>query len=293
MMSSAEFLTSLEIGLIYGIVAVGIFLTFRIIDFPDLTCDGSFTCGTATAAIALKAGLSPLLSLLLAGGVGGIAGFITGILHTKFRVTNLLAGILVAFMLYSINLKIMGGVPNITLINEITLFSNVNSLVLLIFLACIVCGIMSYLLATDFGLTLCSIGQNKRLGEVMGVCVAKVTVVGLALSNALIGLGGGLYCQYQGFSDVSIGTGTLIIGLAAVMIGEKLLHFRRLWISILACFLGSVIYRLLIALALHSEWLGLETSDLNLITGIAILVIMGLSRPKWIPLGFILRKAKI
>lgn len=279
-MSGAEFFTSLEIGLIYGVVAVGIFLTFRIIDFPDLTCDGSFTCGAATAAVALKAGLSPFLSLLLAGSAGGIAGFVTGILHTKFRVTNLLAGILVAFMLYSINLKIMGGIPNITLLNEITLFSDTNPLVTLILLACCVWGIMSCLLTTDFGLALRSIGQNKRLGEVMGVRVASLTVIGLALSNALIGLGGGLYCQHQSFSDVSLGTGTVIIGLAAVMIGEKLLPFRSLWFSVLACFLGSIIYRLLIALALHSEWLGLETSDLNLITGIAILLIMGLPKLK-------------
>ena len=133
-MSGAEFLTSLEIGLIYGVVAVGIFLTFRIIDFPDLTCDGSFTCGAATAAVALKAGFSPIIALLLAGSAGGIAGFTTGILHIKFRVTNLLAGILVAFMLYSINLKIMGGIPNITLMSEPTLFSGGRSLMVLILL---------------------------------------------------------------------------------------------------------------------------------------------------------------
>lgn len=279
-MSGAELLSSLEIGLIYGVVAVGIFLTFRILDFPDLTCDGSFTCGAATAAVALKTGLSPLASLLLAFGAGGMAGFITGILHIKFRVTNLLAGILVAFMLYSINLKIMGGIPNITLMSEKTLFSGINPLLILILLACGIWGIISCLLTTDFGLALRSIGQNQRLGEVMGVHVASLTIIGLALSNALIGLGGGLYCQHQSFSDVSLGTGTVIIGLAAVMIGEKLLPFRSLWLSVLACFLGSIVYRLLIALALHSEWLGLETSDLNLITGLAILIIMGLPKLK-------------
>lgn len=279
-MSGAELLASLEIGLIYGVVAVGIFLTFRIIDFPDLTCDGSFTCGAATAAVALKAGLSPLPSLLLAGAAGGIAGFITGILYTRFRVTNLLAGILVAFMLYSINLKIMGGVPNITLMNEDTLFSGTSPLLILIFLTVSIWGLISYLLATDFGLALRSIGQNKHLAEVMGVRVANLTVIGLALSNALIGLGGGLYCQHQNFSDVSLGTGTVIIGLAAVMIGEKLISFRSLWFGVLACFLGSIVYRFLIALALHSEWLGLETSDLNLITGLAILIIMGLPKIK-------------
>lgn len=277
-MSGAELLTSLEIGLIYGVVAVGIFLTFRIIDFPDLTCDGSFTCGAVTAAMTLKAGLSPFTSLLLAGAAGGLAGFITGILYTRLRVTDLLSGILVAFMLYSINLKIMGGVPNITLINEVTLFSHTSPLLVLAFLVVSIWGMISYLLTTDFGLALRSIGQNKRLAEIMGVRVASFTVIGLALSNALIGLGGGLYCQHQSFSDVSLGVGTVIIGLAAVMIGERLFSYRSLWFSVMACFLGSIVYRLLIALALHSEWLGLETSDLNLITGLAILIIMGIPK---------------
>lgn len=279
-MSGAEFLTSLEIGLIYGVVAVGIFLTFRIIDFPDLTCDGSFTCGAATAAVALKAGLSPLISLLLAGSAGGIAGFTTGILHIRFRVTNLLAGILVAFMLYSINLKIMGGIPNITLMSEPTLFSDGRSLKMLILLMIAIAGLISYLLMTDFGLALRSIGYNQKLAKIMGVSVGSMTIIGLSLSNALIGLGGGLYCQHQSFCDVSLGIGTVIIGLAAVMIGEKLLPFRSLTISILACFMGSIIYRLLIAFALHSEWLGLETSDLNLLTGLAILGIMSLPKVK-------------
>lgn len=279
-MSGAEFITSLEIGLIYGVVAVGIFLTFRIIDFPDLTCDGSFTCGAATAAVALKAGFSPITALLLAGSAGAIAGFITGILHIKFRVTNLLAGILVAFMLYSINLKIMGGVPNITLMNEPTLFSGGHSLIILILLMMAIVGLVSYLLMTDFGLALRSIGYNQKLAKIMGVSVGTMTVIGLSLSNGLIGLGGGLYCQHQNFCDVSLGIGTVIIGLAAVMIGEKLLPFRSLFISILACFIGSIIYRLLIAFALHSEWLGLETSDLNLLTGLAILGIMGLPKVK-------------
>lgn len=278
-MSGAEFITSLEIGIIYGLVAVGVFLTFRIIDFPDLTCDGSFTCGAATAAILLKSGVSPVLALLAAAAAGAGAGIVTGILHVKFRVTNLLAGILVAFMLYSINLKIMGGVPNIALINETTLFSNRHSLMILGGLMVAMAGFISYVLMTDFGLALRSLAHNKLLAKIMGVQVGRLTLIGLALSNALIGFGGGLYCQHQSFSDVSVGTGTVIIGLAAVMIGEKLLPFRSLVISVIACFLGSIIYRLLIALALHSEWLGLETSDLNLITGLAILMIMGL--PKW------------
>lgn len=277
-MSGAEFFTSLEIGFIYGIVAVGVFLTFRIIDFPDLTCDGSFACGAATAAVLLKSGVSPITALLAAAGAGGLAGVATGILHVKFRVTNLLAGFLVAFMLYSVNLKIMGGIPNIALINETTLFSNGQSLLILVGLMGAITALLSYVLMTDFGLGLRSIAYNKPLAKIMGIQVGSLTIIGLALSNALIGFGGGLYCQHQSFCDVSLGAGTVIIGLAAVMIGEKLLPFRSLFISVLACFLGSIIYRLLIALALHSDWLGLETSDLNLITGLAILIVMGLPK---------------
>lgn len=279
MMNLIEYTTSIEIGLIYGIVAIGIFLTFRIIDFPDLTCDGSFVTGAASAAVGLKAGIPPSLTLCLAFLAGGAAGFLTGVLHNYFKVTNLLAGILTAFMLYSINLKILGGIPNITLIDEPTIFSS-SALLPLAVIAILISIAVSYLLSTDFGLALRSIGQNKKLALSSGISMSFYTYIGLVLSNALIGLGGGLFTQHQGFVDVSQGVGTVIIGLAAVMIGEKVLPFRSMWVSVAACMVGSIIYRLIVAFALHSEWLGLETQDLNLITGILVIAIMILPRAK-------------
>lgn len=273
-MSALELLISLEMGLIYGIVAIGIYLTFRIIDFPDLTCDGSFVLGAASSAVLIKSGCNPFLALFLALIAGGIAGLATGLLYTKLRITELLSGILVAFMLYSINLRVMSGVPNITLINEPSIFTGQSPLLVLIVIAGFISLGLSILLKTDFGLALRAIGQNKRLALNNGVNVQFMSIIGLMMSNALIGLGGALFSQYQGFADISQGIGTIIVGLAGLMIGEKLIGFRSLWLVIPACLLGSIMYRIFIAFALHNEFLGLETQDLNLITGFMVICIM-------------------
>lgn len=277
-MNKAELLMSLEMGLIYGIVAIGIYLTFRIIDFPDLTCDGSFVLGAVISTIVIKSGYNPYIALFLSLCAGGIAGLATGILYTKFRVSDLLSGILVAFMLYSINLRFMSNVPNITLINESTIFTDQNIILILMISAGFVWVGMSALLKTDFGLALRSIGQNKRLALNNGVNVKLMTIIGLMISNALIGFGGALFSQHQGFADISQGIGTIIVGLAAVMIGEKVMGSRSMLCVVAACLLGSIIYRIFIALALHGEFLGLETQDLNLITGVMVIIIMILPR---------------
>ncbi len=273
-MNITEFIMSLEIGLIYGMVAIGIYLTFRVIDFPDLTCDGGFVLGAASSSILIKVGVNPWLALLVAFFAGNIAGLITGLLNTYLKVTNLLAGILVAFMLYSINLKVMGGLPNIALITQTTIFTGNNQLLILCILCSLVYLLYSYLLITDFGLAMRSIGQNQRLASNCGIRVKEMTVIGLMLSNGVISLGGAIFSQHQGFADVSQGIGTIIIGLAAVMIGEKLLPFRTAWSTVLGCLFGSIIYRLFICLALHNEKFGLETQDLNLITGLMVVGIM-------------------
>jgi putative ABC transport system permease protein len=273
-MHLTESILSLEIGLIYGIVAVGIYLTFRVIDFPDLTCDGSFVLGAALSAVMIKAGISPLLALGCAFLAGHLAGLLTGVLHTHFKITNLLSGILIAFMLYSINLKIMGGIPNIALIDDLTIFTDRNHVVLITVIAFIIAAACSYLLKTDFGLSLRSIAHNKRLAMNAGVRIDRMTIITLALSNGLISLGGALFSQHQGFCDISQGIGTVIIGLAAVMIGEKILPSRSVIIAIFSCLAGSIIYRLFIAVALHSDWLGLSTQDLNLVTGLMIIGVM-------------------
>jgi putative ABC transport system permease protein len=178
-------------------------------------------------------------------------------------------------MLYSINLKIMGGVPNIALLQEPTVFTygfnQASILTLIAFVLWIGC---CYLLKTDFGLALRSIGQNLRLAENNGVNIAKMTMIGLILSNMLIGLSGGLFSQHQGFTDISQGVGTVIIGLAAVTIGEKIFATSAVGWAIFSCLMGSILYRLIMAIALHNESLGLNTSDLNLITGLILIGIM-------------------
>jgi putative ABC transport system permease protein len=272
-MSINELITSLELGLIYGIAAIGIYLTFRVIDFADLTCDGSFVLGAAVSAMLLKANFHPLIALLGAAMAGGCAGIATGILNIYFKMSNLLAGILVAYMLYSVNLKVMHGVPNIALINIATILDN-HQLAILIAIAVLIWLIIGFILSSDFGLALRSLGQNKRLALNCGINLTSMTFYGLIASNALIGISGGLFSQHQGFADVSQGLGTVIIGFASVMIGEKLLPYRSIWVAIIACLLGSIVYRIILALALHSEWLGLATQDLNLITGILVVVIM-------------------
>jgi putative tryptophan/tyrosine transport system permease protein len=277
-MSINELLMSLEVGLIYGIVALGIYFTFRVLDFPDLTCDGSFVLGAASSSMLVQAGFNPWLSLIVTFLSGGLAGFVTGILNTHFKVTDLLAGILMAFMLYSINLHIMNGIPNITLMNINTVFSDFPIWFILCAFAFIVCGGLSYLLKTDFGLALRSIGQNKKLAQNNGVNVKTMILIGLALGNALIALGGALFSQYQGFADVGSGIGTVVVGLASVIIGERLLPYRSIVMQIISCFIGSILYRLFISFALHSEILGLETQDMNLITGLMVIAVMYVPR---------------
>ena len=273
-MTPNEMMMVLEIGLIYGIIAIGIYLTFRIIDLPDLTCDGSFVLGAAVSAILIKAGYNPWLALVLSLGAGGFAGFTTGLLCTRFKIPGLLAGILVSFMLYSVNLHVMKGNPNIALMSLNTIFSTAPLFVILAGISLITGSLLSYLLMTDFGLALRITGQHKKMAENFGLNVQMMTVIGLVLSNSLIALGGALFSQHQGFADVGSGVGTVIIGLASVMIGEKILPYRSLPIKLISCLLGSITYRLLIGFALHSEVFGLETQDLNLMTGLLVVGIM-------------------
>ncbi|MEB3702447.1 ABC transporter permease [Candidatus Bealeia paramacronuclearis] len=273
-MTGAEILMALEMGLIYGIVGIGIYLSFRVLNFPDLTCDGSFVTGGAGAVLALKMGISPFFSVGVAFLLGCGAGFLTGVLNVYFKTSDLLAGILVAFMLYSLNLMLMGGIPNMTLISESTLFEMGSPFLILVCIGILIWVLLSLLFATDFGLALRSLGQNKSLAMNCGIHIPPFIFLGLMLSNGFIGLAGGLFSQHEGFVDISQGIGTLIIGLAAIMIGESLFKSRSLSVILASCFLGSILYRLVIAIALHSDWLGLETQHLNLITGLLVVLIM-------------------
>lgn len=278
-MTYNEIIMSLEIGIIFGIVAMGVYITFRIIDFPDLTCDGSFVLGAVCGGMIIKAGYNPYLALIIALMSGLLAGFITGILNSYLKINTLLSGILVAFMLYSINLRIMGNIPNIALFGFSNIFTENNLLICtsIFLLMFIVAG---YLLNSDFGLAIRSIGQNKRLAKNYGVNTAQITIISLMIANSLISLGGGIFSQYQGFVDIGSGTGTIIVSLASVIIGEHIWPAKSIWLKLFSCLIGSIIYRLFISFALHSDYLGINSSDLNLVTGILIIAVMLIPRRK-------------
>lgn len=288
MLSFQEIIVAVEIGTIYGILALGIYLTFRVINFADLTCDGSFVLGAATSAVMVKNGFSPFLGLLVAFLVGGISGFVTGFLNVKCKIEDLLSGIITAFMLYSVNLRVLNMHSSVSLIGDSSIFDSGNCSAFAIVMAILLS--MTWLLNSDFGLGLRTIGQNRKFAETNGINVNLMIFIGLILSNAFIGSAGAIFSQYQKFCDVSQGVGCLVIGLASVIIGEKLLpysmifkklncgigmkNFCMIFLQLLFCVIGSIIYRIFIALAINSDIFGLQTQDLNLITGLLIIFIM-------------------
>src|SRR5690606_32978145 len=240
---------ALEIGMIFGLVALGVLIAFRILRFPDLTVDGSFPLGGATAATLISVGMDPFLSTLAAVALGAFAGMITGWLNVKLRIMDLLASILMMIALYSINLRIMGG-PNIPLIMEPTVVnvlqpSGVTVYIfrplLLVALLVIVKLVLDWYFATQAGLAMRATGSNPRMARAQGVATGRRVLVGMALSNALCALAGALFAQSQGGADISMGIGTIVIGLAAVIIGESIMPSRRFFIITLAVIIGAVL----------------------------------------------------
>ncbi|MDR0407240.1 MAG: hypothetical protein LBH38_04170 [Holosporales bacterium] len=280
MISAQELLLSLEIGLIYGIVAIGIYITFRAINFPDMTCDGSFILGAVVSSVTIKCGYNPCLSIGLAFLSGGLSGFFTGILNIWLKIEDLLSGIIIAFMLYSISLRIMGDSPNITFIDEFTVFSGGKPLCAIATILFILVVFFIFILNTDFGLSLRAVGKNKKFISIYGASVNALIFTGLIASNAMIGMCGALFTQYQGFCDISQGTGTLVIGLASVIIGNTIFSFKSVFWSVPACVIGSVLYRVFMVFAMHSDSLGLKTQDLNLVTGILMITLTILRKRK-------------
>lgn len=285
-MSLYAFLGTLEIGLIYGLVAMGVYLTFRILDFPDLTVDGSFTLGAAVTATLIVTGFNPYLSTLLGTLAAASAGLVTAWLNLRFNILHLLASILTMTALYTINLRVMGK-PNVALIMEPTVLTPFESLgipamymkVIFVGFCAITAGLLvAWFLYTQYGLAMRAVGSNKRMAQANGIVVNEKVYVGLALSNGLVGLAGALFAQTNGFADSTMGIGTIVVGLAAVIIGESLFGTRSLLIIVMSCILGSILYRLAVSMALNSDFLGFQASDLNLIT--AILVTLSLIFPK-------------
>ncbi|MFT3875578.1 MAG: ABC transporter permease [Propioniciclava sp.] len=276
-------LSALDLGLIYGLMALGVYITFRVLDFPDLTVDGSFTTGAAVTASAIIAGQSPWLATALGAVAGAAAGLVTGLLHTKGSINPLLAGILTQIALYSINLRIMGK-ANLPLLRTDTMLSGLRDAQLLatwtsaaLFAAVAIAFMLAldWFLNTDLGLALQATGDNQRMIRAQGVSTDATKILGLALSNALVALAGGLIAQYQGFADIGMGIGLIVAGLASVIIGQALLPSRRFIFATLAVLIGSVVYRIVIQLALQA---GFDPNDTKLIS--AVLVVAALLLPR-------------
>lgn len=284
-MSLIASLGALEIGLIFGLVALGVFLSFRVINFPDLTVDGSFPLGGAVAAALIVAGWNPFAATAVAIAAGALSGALTAWLNVHLRIMQLLASILVMIALYSVNLRVMGK-PNVALISEPTVFSLVAidgvpeywlKPMVLVVVVLAAKALLDWFLASEAGLAMRATGGNPRMARAQGISTDRQTLAGLALSNALVALAGALFVQTQGGADISMGVGTIVIGLAAVIIGETLLPTRSLVLTTLACVLGAVLYRFFIAAALNTDFMGLKAQDLNLVT--AVLVALALLVP--------------
>lgn len=271
---------ALEIGLIFGLVALGVLISFRILRFPDLTVDGSFPLGGAVAATLISQGFDPFTSTLIAAGVGAFAGMITGWLNVRLKIMDLLASILMMIALYSINLRIMGK-PNVPLITEPTVFSMLQPEGLsdyvarpLILIVVVIAAklALDWFFTTQKGLAMRATGSNARMARAQGVATGSMILLGMAISNALVAVAGALFAQSQGGADISMGIGTIVIGLAAVIVGESILPSRRLFYATLAVILGAVLYRFFIALALNADFIGLKAQDLNLVTAILVTI---------------------
>jgi putative ABC transport system permease protein len=279
-MNLIAFLGAVEIGLVFGLVGLGVFLSFRVLNFPDLTVDGSFPLGAAVAASLIVSGVDPYLATVIAIACGCFAGLVTAFLNIRFGILHLLASILTMIALYSINLRIMGR-PNVAIISEPTVLTPFEDLGLaMVYVKPLLAGVIAIaavvfvarFLLSEYGLAMRATGANPRMARAQGVETQQATYIGMAMCNGLVALAGALFAQMNGFADVTLGTGTIVVGLAAVIVGEALFGTRSVLIWAIGCVAGSVIYRLAIALALNSDALGLQASDLNLVTAILVTV---------------------
>lgn len=270
-----EFLISvLEQGLIFSIVSLGVYITYKILDFPDLSVDGTFPLGAAVTSLCISNGINPFIACTLAVAAGMIGGLITGLLHVKLKITNLLSGILVMIGLYSVNLRVMGK-SNVSFFNFDTIFTVskfMNPIILIAIFAIGVKVLLDVFLKTKIGFMLKAVGDNEQLVTSLGVNKDNVKIIGLMISNGIVALGGAIMAQHQGYAAVGMGTGTVVIGLAAVILGEAVLKKLKFVKATTMALIGAVLYKLAIGGALR---MGLSPSDLKLVTAIIVIAVLG------------------
>ncbi|MBW9148307.1 ABC transporter permease [Clostridium sp. CM028] len=255
-------------SLILSIMVLGVYISYKILDFPDLSADGSFSLGAAIIAVTLKSGISPILGSVLALASGCIAGLLTGILHVKFKISNLLSGILVMGILYSLNLRIMGK-ANIALFNDENIFYDFNPLIVALILVVIFKVAIDMFLKTGLGYALKGVGDNPQMIKSLGVEIGKIKILGLMISNGLIAFSGSMMAQYQGFSDISMGIGTLILGIASIIIGSSIIKNGKFIKQTSSVIIGTLIYQITIYLAMN---FGLTPVDLKMVTSFVIIL---------------------
>ncbi|AFS77371.1 ABC transporter, permease protein [Gottschalkia acidurici 9a] len=292
-------LSTLEQGLIFGIMVLGVYITYKILDFPDLSVDGSFPLGASVTAYCLTQGMNPFLAIILSIMAGVIAGYVTGFLHVRLRITNLLSGIIVMTGLYSINLRIMGK-PNTSLFNVKSIFSydlpsidflgyNIVPLIIILVIVAVVKILLDLYLSTKSGFVLRATGDNPQLVTSLGVDIGKAKILGVAISNGLVALSGSILAQRNSFADVGMGTGVIVIGLASIIIGEAMFSRLRAVKITMAVLVGSIVYKYCIALALK---LGFDANDLKLITAIIVIILLGINNRGDIFKGLFKKSAK-
>ena len=282
-MSSSLILSTLWQGLLWGILALGVYLTYRVLDIADLTVEGSYPLGAAVAVSFIAGGGSPAVAVVLAFIAGSIAGVVTGLLHTKLKIPALLAGILTMIGLYSINLRVMGNKSNVSILRMDTIYTffegfglNKNESILVCGLLFVVAIIvfLYWFFGTEIGAAIRATGCNKQMIRAQGVDTDVTIILGLLISNGLVSMAGALLGQSQGFADAGMGTGTIVIGLASVIIGEVLFGTRNFMNWLLAVVGGSIVYRVVIAFVLK---MGMNQNDMKLLT--AIIVVIALAMP--------------
>lgn len=285
-LSQNALLGAVESGLIYGFVGLGVYISFRILDFPDLTVEGSFPLGAAVVVVTILAGYDPWLATLFAAVAGALAGLVTAALNQIGKIPNLLASILTSTALYSVNLHILGG-ANVPLMTGDTVFTPFRSsqisdavmrpLVLALFAIIIIALLWRYL-ESNSGLAMRATGANPRMSRAQGVSTAGQIFVGMALSNALVAIGGALFAQVNRYADSSLGIGTIVLGLAAVIIGSTFMPWKRMIFPLIGCFIGSIIYWVALAYALNGIP-GMTPFDLNLVTaGLIAFVLIAIGK---------------
>lgn len=281
-MNLYAFLGALEQGFVYAIMALGVYITFRVLDFPDLSVDGTFPLGASVSAVLIVKGVNPFATVAIATLSGMIAGAVTALLNTKLKILNLLAGILMMIALYSINIRVMGQ-PTTALLGYDTIFTPFEALgiekyiltpiifgIILIFIS----AILVWFLHTDIGLAMRATGNNMKMVKAQGVSTNRMVLFGLAFSNGLVALSGALVAQSQGSADVNMGIGTIVAGLASVILGEAIIQDRTVFRAVVGVIVGSVLYRIAIAVALTFKFgvLQMTPSDLNLITSALVTI---------------------